>query len=114
MAVFKGPVDGRFYWESGGVVAKGGAVRGARVTLMASTLQHPLRAVTDRRGQYAFLNIPLRGRKCVPATVRVRADGYRSVRIGPDPTFLGSGQRTIDISRSRELSTGGGGCSRSD
>jgi hypothetical protein len=113
LAVFKGPVVGRFYWESGGVdSANGHPVVGARVTLTAPTLQEPLRAVTDKRGQYAFVNIPLRGRRCVPATVRVRATGFRPVRIGPDPMFRGADQRSITIGTKRNLSEGGSGCRR--
>jgi hypothetical protein len=106
LAVFEGPVIGRSTWESGGVVDDdtGKAVIGARVLLSAPTLSRPLTAITDSRGQYAFLNVPLGSRRCIPVTVRVRASGYVPNAHRSRGGFPRAGQRTISISKKRNLS----------
>jgi hypothetical protein len=112
--VFSGPLVGKVSWESGGVVDydSGRALVGARVSLSIPTLAQPLRAVTDTRGQYAFLNIPLGRRRCVPAILRVHAAGYKSITVGPEGTVRGAGQRSVEISKRRDLSESDTGCRR--
>jgi hypothetical protein len=51
-------------------------IAGARVVLTVETLPDPLVAITDRLGQFAFLNIPVGKEGCTLGTIQVRAEGY--------------------------------------
>jgi hypothetical protein len=72
-------------------------IPGAMVILTVPTLGEALVATSDRRGQVAFLNIPIGERGCVLGTIEVRAEGYSVLRLTNEAFRHASGGQWLPV-----------------